>query len=379
MITLTNSHTSNLFLPFRRIANTVARILLNVVTYSPLAVLAALGSISIYAMILYSALNQYRNLFSAPLNLPSLAQTTAIYADGSTHPVNLSISCKGALPPELRARSADALPQQATILIEHMRGFPALVVRSIQDALVEQDRRVCVYDRPGYMLSPQGYAPLPIDALERALGVALAGIGERGPYYLIGHRSGSENAQLFERESRQSVVGMTLLNPTDTALLGLTSGAVDESRRRTAVSAIIGDSVVAENTYSSTALNIQRMLAAIGIRSDSALTDTSTDDQIVTEWALANTHLAQAQYYESLQRQAVIYQLSGTGIAGVYPRKKLPVMLLGLDANETTYRNFLDYVDDRYKVEIPNGGGSQPLLPTTLLARQIIWHIARIN
>ncbi|KAJ1908238.1 hypothetical protein LPJ81_000252, partial [Coemansia sp. IMI 209127] len=232
-----------------------------------------------------------------------------------------------------------------------MSGFPSLVVRSIQDALADQNRRVCIYDRPGYMLSPQGYAPISLGAMEKALGIALSSIGERGPYYLVGHHSGSENAQMFLRENELSVVGMAFLYPTYASLLGLMSAAANSTKRGSIATSMTGNNMIAENTYSATTLNIQRMLTAIGVRSDNSLTGASTDtnNQIITDWALENTHLAQAQYYEHLQRQRIIDELQATDVGVAYMPKKLPVMLLGIDTNGTTYDQFLDYVDDRYK------------------------------
>ncbi|KAJ1662866.1 hypothetical protein EV178_005474, partial [Coemansia sp. RSA 1646] len=301
-----------------------------------------------------------------PPNLPDLAAATAVYADGTKHPVYLSISCKGALPPELTAKSADGYPQQATILIEHMSGFTSLVVRSIQDALVEQGRRVCIYDRPGYLLSPQGFAPIAPVAMEKALGAALSSIGERGPYYLVGHHSGSENAHLFLRENERAVVGMAFIYPTDASLLGLMSGGANITEKKSMVISMTGDSMIAENTYSSITLNVQRMLSAIGIWSGTASTETNTnveaDNQRITEWALANTHIVQAQYFEHLQRQPIVGALEDIDITVVDTQKKLPVLLLGVDANRTTYNRYLDYVDERYKVEIPDVGESQPLM-----------------
>ncbi|KAJ1988690.1 hypothetical protein GGI25_006296, partial [Coemansia spiralis] len=220
--------------------------------------------------------------------------------------------CKGALPPELAIPSASGLPQGATILIEHMSGFPSLIVRSIQDALVEQNHRVCIYDRPGFMLSPQGYAPISPKAMEEALGDALANINEHGPYYVIGHHSGSEYAHIFARTNRLSVVGMSFLYPTASALLGLLSDGIDFAKRKKISSGMVGDSMIAESTSTLASLNLQRMLAAIGIWANGFSTEvyptvgTKSGNNAALTWALDNPSMVQAQYYELLRRQSTI-------------------------------------------------------------------------
>ncbi|KAJ2362004.1 hypothetical protein H4S01_004999, partial [Coemansia sp. RSA 2610] len=88
-----------------------------------------------------------------------------------------------------------------------------------------------MYDRPGYMFSPQGYTPMSPVTMERALSSALRKIGEVGPFYVVGHRSGAEYAQVFANMNLDLVVGAALVYPTDTALVGLLSANQTESVR----------------------------------------------------------------------------------------------------------------------------------------------------
>ncbi|KAJ2487203.1 hypothetical protein IWW37_005325, partial [Coemansia sp. RSA 2050] len=181
-------------------------------------------SVTLSALLFNCALQRYRHVRSSPHGYSALVHTTTRFQDDIVRPVTIAIRCTGKLPMGIRS-NRNSRPHSPTIIIEHAIGYPSLVSQSLHAALVAQNHRVCAYDRPGYMLSPQGYAPIAPDSMEQALASALHNAGEKAPFYVVGHHSGSEYAHLFANARPEQVVGMSFIYPTAAALQGLLAGA----------------------------------------------------------------------------------------------------------------------------------------------------------
>lgn len=84
---------------------------------------------------------------------------------------------------------------------------------------LDDETRVCAYDRAGYGQSEPG--PMPRDAQSEAdeLHLLLKTIGEEGPYLLVGHSLGALNMQVYANRYSEKVRGLVLLDPTPLAWL----------------------------------------------------------------------------------------------------------------------------------------------------------------
>ncbi|KAJ2510895.1 hypothetical protein GGI11_005314, partial [Coemansia sp. RSA 2049] len=111
---------------------------------------------------------------------------------------------------------------------------------------------------------------------------------------------------------------------------------------------IIENNSVSETTPSLAALNTQRMLSALGIWQGNALAEdiVSAGNQKTAEWAIKNTQLAQAQYYESLQRTEIMDTLEYLDYGSASTQKQLPVILFGVNANKTAFDSYLNHIDE---------------------------------
>ncbi|KAJ1861231.1 hypothetical protein LPJ73_001076, partial [Coemansia sp. RSA 2703] len=195
-----------------------------------------------------------------------------------------------------------------------MRGYPSLASKSIQNALVQQNHRVCVYDRPGYMLSPQGYVPVPLPAMEKTLFNGLVALGEKVPFYVVGHHSGSEHAELFVKENRANVAGMALIHPTDVSLEALLAINLDSANKTATVKNVLNnDGALMDLISSPSYLNYQRAFASIGMVSTNIPIDVDPNDsgEVAAEWGLSDPNLPQAQYFERLQQPQLVEAISG--------------------------------------------------------------------
>ncbi|KAI8318494.1 hypothetical protein GQ54DRAFT_314433 [Martensiomyces pterosporus] len=271
-------------------------------------------------------------------------------------------------------------PQQATILIEHPLGYPSLVSRSLQRELISRGHHVCIYDRPGYMLSPQGYVPMPPRTLQQAFTGALYDSGESGPFYIVGQHSGSEYAHLFAHENSGSVVGLSFIHPTDASLDALMWKEMPAETRHNITSLINKGDVASDNEHPLADLNTQRVSAALGIGLPNAPTLPNVyDDQALAEWTYSNPNMGQAQFFEKTQL-SLLTRLIGEMEEVKDPAKKLPVLLFGLDSNKLGQDSFLAAAgaSTQFDVEISDSKDDRPLV-LSRVADQISWHIARLH
>ncbi|KAJ2768718.1 hypothetical protein IWQ57_003416, partial [Coemansia nantahalensis] len=282
-----------------RVKKVAATVILN----EPLVVSIALLSIAVQALLFSGTVEQHQHGAAAPDVRGAITAVPALFQDNMERTVNISIACNGG-PSRWGAITLPDPPSGPTILIEHVAGYPSLVSRSLHDSMVEQGHRVCVYDRPGYGHSPQGFSPISPVTLERALSSSLRTIGENGPFYVIGHRSGAEYARLFATLNRGAVIGMALVYPTDGALRSLLGPKQSEPVRIAAAQAMLDGRLLPEPGLSRLRLNAQRALAALGtwLTSPPTVPDTNHAGQKEAEWVLLSPYLAQAQYFEMLQQ-----------------------------------------------------------------------------
>lgn len=125
-----------------------------------------------------------------------------------------------------------------TVLFESGFGGGAVAWASVQP-IVAQRTRTCSYDRAGSGFSESG--PLPRDgaAIARDLDAALRGVGERGPYIVVGHSAGGLYGLLFAARRRSEVAGLVLVDSSvpyqdrrTAAVFGPGAGGLDGVRRR---------------------------------------------------------------------------------------------------------------------------------------------------
>ncbi|KAJ2452236.1 hypothetical protein EV183_003094 [Coemansia sp. RSA 2336] len=236
-----------------------------------------------------------------------------------------------------------------------------------------------MYDRPGYMLSPQGYAPISPVTLERTLSSALRAAGEEGPFYLVGHHSGAEYSQIFANINYESVVGMSLVYPTDTALLGLLNANQTDSIRMARAQAMTDSSLLPDTNLALPRLNLQRALAALGtwMTSPPSLSDASSSSQNLTEWALSSPYLAQAQFFE-LSMQPQLAEVIRDMKPPVEALKRLPVKLFGVNPERSTQEEYRMATSGYFKVDVSDPDNLQPL-SLRRVAQEIALHISQLH
>ena len=130
------------------------------------------------------------------------------------------------------ARGAERRPAPTGRLVDlgghrlHIRctglGHPTVVVEnglgdfSFDWALVERRvsefARICTYDRGGYAWSDPGPKPRTFDQLNLELHDALAKLGEKAPYVLVGHSFGGPVVRQYTLSYPGEVVGMVLVD-----------------------------------------------------------------------------------------------------------------------------------------------------------------------
>ncbi|KAJ2712502.1 hypothetical protein H4R19_002719 [Coemansia spiralis] len=339
---------------------------------------AAFLSIAVQALLFSGTLEQSRHVAATPDVHGSIFAAPALFPDNVERTVNISLACHGGHS-RWGPEGSPKLPPKATVLIEHVAGYPSLVSRSLHSALVAQGHRVCAYDRPGYAHTPQGYSPISPVTLERALSSSLRSVGEGGPFFVVGHRSGAEYARLFAALNRGSVIGMAFVYPTDMALLSLLGHTQSEPVRVATARAMSDSRLLPEPGLGRLHLNAQRALAALGtwLTSPPTISDTNISSQPETEWALSSPYLAQAQYFEMLQ-QPQLAQVIQKMDEPADMRRKLPIILLGVSADRIVQKDYLAAVASNLDVVIADPRGLQPLSLTSV-ARHISQHIALLH
>ncbi|KAJ1928055.1 hypothetical protein IWQ60_002403 [Tieghemiomyces parasiticus] len=131
-------------------------------------------------------------------NYPAPGSRVDVSVNG-TDPFALHVYCQG-----------PANPGKATYLVHNEEGTPMTALMALQISLANRNRRVCLYDRPGYGWSDPGYVAQRPEYVVNALKAALDSLKEKGPYILLGYGAGGEYAQLFSH-----------IYPTQTAGVGL--------------------------------------------------------------------------------------------------------------------------------------------------------------
>src|SRR4029077_7273056 len=79
-------------------------------------------------------------------------------------------------------------------------------------ARVSRFTRICTYDRAGYAWSDPGPKPRSFAQLNLELRDALAGLGERPPFVLVGHSFGGPVVRSFAGAYPDRVAGMVLVD-----------------------------------------------------------------------------------------------------------------------------------------------------------------------
>ena len=97
-----------------------------------------------------------------------------------------------------------------TLVLDSGLGGPALQWALVQQAL-QQDTRVCAYDRAGLGWSEAGPAPRTSLQMARELHTLLHAAGEPGPYVLVGHSLGAFTVRLFAHEYPLETAGLVLV------------------------------------------------------------------------------------------------------------------------------------------------------------------------
>lgn len=102
------------------------------------------------------------------------------------------------------------------------KGTPTVVVEnglgdfsfdwSLVQSRVSEFTRICTYDRAGYAWSDPGPKPRTFAQLNLELRDALAKLGERGPYVLVGHSYGGPVVRNFALLYPDEVAGMVLVD-----------------------------------------------------------------------------------------------------------------------------------------------------------------------
>jgi pimeloyl-ACP methyl ester carboxylesterase len=77
---------------------------------------------------------------------------------------------------------------------------------------VEKSARICTYDRAGYAWSDPGPMPRTYAQLNLELHDALAALGERGPFVLVGHSFGGGVVRAYAAAYPREVAGMVLVD-----------------------------------------------------------------------------------------------------------------------------------------------------------------------
>jgi pimeloyl-ACP methyl ester carboxylesterase len=102
------------------------------------------------------------------------------------------------------------------------KGSPTVVVEnglgdfsfdwSLVQTRVARFTRICTYDRAGYAWSDPGPSPRTFAQLNLELRDALAKLGERGPYVLVGHSFGGPVVRQFVLTYARDVAGLVLVD-----------------------------------------------------------------------------------------------------------------------------------------------------------------------
>ncbi|ORX68934.1 hypothetical protein DL89DRAFT_267973 [Linderina pennispora] len=354
-----------------RLLARIGRALLSVIECSILASVLSMTSMVLSILLLTSVSRQHQYSTHTPLIYGKAASELVSMSSYADHSPRIAVFCSGQRQP--RTKGGVFAPQHATILIEHPIGYPSLVARSLQLYFVEHGRRVCIYDRPGYMASPLGFAPVAPEAVHKALSQELYAIGESGPFYVIGVDSGSEFAMLFPHDDYVSTIGMALVRPTQLAVAGLLSNG-------TLAKLMIKHEVLATDRQRSLeTLDNLRLLSAIGFLSSGIPAEATIheSDRALAEWAFANPNMAQIQYFEQV-KVGMLADTIEEEIQLSSNTKSIPVAVFGLAQDAAKRSLFSKLLSSAFEIELSESNSDKPLTLGTI-GEQVSWHIQRIH
>lgn len=151
---------------------------------------------------------------------------------GHPHYRFVNYVCAGVLSLGLAHPAIAAIPKPPGKLVDlgghrlHVhctgRGAPTVVVENglgdfsfdwiLVQIRVSRFTRICTYDRAGYAWSEPGPKPRTFAQLNLELHDALAKLGKRGPFVLVGHSFGGPVMRNFAAGYRQETAGMVLVD-----------------------------------------------------------------------------------------------------------------------------------------------------------------------
>src|SRR4051794_38695597 len=89
---------------------------------------------------------------------------------------------------------------------------------------VEKFTRVCTYDRAGYAWSDPGPKPRTFAQINLELRDALAKLGEKGPFVLVGHSYGGPEVVNLQKQYSNNTAGMVLVESAHERMRGGVGG-----------------------------------------------------------------------------------------------------------------------------------------------------------
>lgn len=113
-----------------------------------------------------------------------------------------------------------AEPGEAVVVVDADVASFSLDWVAIQDRLVEEGIRSCLYDRAGYGWSEVGGGSRTAEGAALELHTLLGASGEPGPYVIVGHGLGALNAQVYAALYPGETAGLVLVHPLTEVVLG---------------------------------------------------------------------------------------------------------------------------------------------------------------
>ena len=99
----------------------------------------------------------------------------------------------------------------------------SMLAWSLVQPEIAQTTRVCAYDRAGLGWSDPGPTPRTSQRMVSELHRLLEKAGIEGPYVLVGHSFGGYNVRLYANRYPEEVVGMVLVDPSQSAHVSKTT------------------------------------------------------------------------------------------------------------------------------------------------------------
>lgn len=113
---------------------------------------------------------------------------------------------------------------QSTLVLHAGGGSPSAMLMGLQYWMVQQGRRVCVFDRLGMGWSDDAIIPMPNLEAPWLLLQALRAVNETGPFIMAGHSVGGQQALLFAATYPSLVSGIAMLDSYSDSAIALSMG-----------------------------------------------------------------------------------------------------------------------------------------------------------